>query len=158
MKPRKYDAPKQIMPANFPFSMMEKFYVVEPSGMITRLLPAVHAHTGEGEPKILKGWYDKRRNCPVFDFSSWAKEDGYRALDEVYEEEGREEAYKQYVKRQDFYLENPQINPDPMPDEWLPKLVLERLAGEKGPRSKKFEFPKEKKKAPKALKTETLDA
>ena len=121
MNPRKYDAPKEVLPANYPVSMMEKFYVVEPNGMISCFIPVLHAGHEQDSNKVLKGWRDKDTGDAMFSFQEWADDAGYRALDEVFAEEGYPEDFNQYVKSQER-------TPEPQ----LPQLVLDR---------RKFERP-----------------
>ena len=142
-KSREYIVVKKLSPEWGPVNM-EGFYVVEPTGMIIRMVPTLHVDQG-GDRNILRGGYNKKTSKHTFNFSEWADEAGYRALDEVYADEDRSADYSQYVKRQDFYRENPNIKPvPPMPDEWLPQLVLDRR-GSKTPDQKHFQFPSTKK-------------
>lgn len=147
MKPRKFDAPKHIFPANFPIENLDFFFVVEPDGNIIKMYPVLHADPSER--KILRSFVDKKTKTPHFTFSSWADEEGYLALDEVYKEEGREDDYKWFLKHDAHAIESRRSGKKtqikPVPDEYLPQLVLDRRAG-RTPELAPFKFPKKDKR------------
>lgn len=151
MKPRQFDAPKQVFLANYPIENLDFFFVVEPAGTIIKMYPLLHADTSER--KVLHSYIDPRLKLPFFRFSSWAEEDGYRALDEVYKEDPdetlQEEGYRYYVKHDqhavDVNKSGSRVVIEPVPKEWLPKIVRDRQAG-KGPVGEPFKFPKKSKK------------